>query len=72
MNACSLQGKVFSLNFTGKTGVCSISASPFELPNAVPGLYLNGKKCPFGNWKILKASGKDIQAETENKFGNGI
>ena len=69
MNACSLQGKVFSLNFTGKTGDFSISASPFELPNAVPALYLNGKKCPFGNWKILKASGKDIQAESENKYG---
>ena len=69
MKQAALNGKQMSLSFSEKTGTCLISAPPFEMSEAEPCLFLNGKKTAFGKWKITRATSRSICAEAENRIG---
>ena len=61
-------GSLFT--YSEGNGNYSFENGVFQLKDLAPALYMNGKKVPFGKWKIVKAAENSLSAKADGKSGS--
>lgn len=72
MKQQELTGKSTRFVFHEPNGLYSLECGVFHLEDLSPVLYLDGKKIPFGQWKILRSGNRSLTAEASGKAGKWL